>query len=91
MKEFRLCLLYIEHWLRTSYICCLWSNAELDDVYASLPLPEESGWAVSNGEYAISTQWEDRTKMDDIGQAINQMLHGCKCRKGCSSSRCGWM
>jgi hypothetical protein len=55
MKEFRLCLLYIEHWLRTSYICCLWSNAELDDVYASLPLPEESGWAVSNGEYTIDS------------------------------------
>ena len=53
-----------------------------------LPLPEESGWILNDdGTYAID--WEDRATMKEISNTIDQMMHGCKCKKGCSTSKCG--
>lgn len=58
------------HWLRTSYISCLWNNADNHDVYVSLPIPEESGWLLNpDGEYTID--WEDKNMMAEIGLTID--------------------
>ena len=77
----------LRHWLRTTYICNLWSNATLNDVYVNLPLPEGSGWILNNGKYAID--WEDPEKQKEISHDMDQLLHGCKCKKGCTTGRCG--
>lgn len=48
------------HWLRTSYICTLWSNSHLSDIYIRLPPPPEtSGWLrMEDGSYVID--WESK-------------------------------
>lgn len=51
------------HWLRTTYICNLWSNAALGNVYASLPSPQDSGW-ILNGNDLYSIDWEDQDGQD---------------------------
>ena len=76
------------HWLRTTYICNLWSNAALGNVYASLPLPQESGW-ILNGNNIYSIDWEDQDRQETISQSMHQMIKGCKCKKGCNTSGCG--
>ena len=75
------------HWLRTTYMSNLWSNVTQNNVYVSLPLPEESGWILSNEEYSID--WEDTKKQDEIIQSIDLVLHQCKCIKGCATAICG--
>ena len=76
------------HWLRTCYICNLWSNSHLSDIYCGLSLPENSGWILNvNGSYLID--WEDPIKQDHIRQNMDYLLSGCGCKKGCTSARCG--
>ena len=76
------------HWLRTCYICNLWSNSHLSDIYCGLSLPENSGWILNvNGSYLID--WEDPIKQDHIRQNMDYLLSGCGCKKGCTSGKCG--
>ena len=70
------------------YICNLWGNAHLPDVYANLPLRTESGWVV-NEDGTYSLDWNDPTRQQQIGQNMLSLVNGCKCKTGCSSSRCG--
>ena len=49
------------HWMRTTYICNLWGNAHLPDVYENLPLPTESGWVINKDE-TYSIDWDDPTR-----------------------------
>ena len=65
----------------------MWSNATEYDVYVLLPLPEESGWILTNRTiYFID--WEDPVKQDTVSLSLNQMTNGCKCKTGCSMGRC---
>ena len=76
------------HWLRTTYFCNLWSNAALGNVYASLPSPQDSGW-ILNGNNIYSIDWEDQDRQETISPSMHQIIKGCKCKKGCNTSRCG--
>ena len=51
-----------------------------------LPLPEESGWLLNNGDYVID--WEEPEKQVSVTQSLNQIMNGCKCKTGCSTARC---
>ncbi len=74
------------HWLRTCYICSLWSNSHLSNVHASLPRPEDSGWLFQDGKYSID--WEDPAKIEKVRNNIDFLLRGCGCKTGCSTNRC---
>ena len=75
------------HWLRVSYICNLWSNATMHDVYEILLLPEESGWVLENDQYSIDLK--DKKKQETISKSLGQLINGCKCKKGCGTLKCG--
>jgi hypothetical protein len=75
------------HWLRATYVCKLWSNAHLSDIYSNMPLPENSGWISQDNKYYID--WEDAEVQENITQNINYLLNGCNCKSGCTTSRCG--
>ena len=74
------------HWLRSTYICNLWSNATQHDVYAALPLPENSGLILRNAEFFID--WEDPEEQPLISQNVSNMKNGCQCKTGCSNAIC---
>ena len=77
------------HWLRVTYICEMWENSYLTDVYHSLTLPECNGWLKANdGSYSID--WEDPEMQESINGNMQFLLKGCSYTKGCSpTSRCG--
>ena len=56
-------------------------------MYVLLPLPEESGWILTNGT-TYSIDWEDPVKQDTVSLSLHQMTNGCKCKTGCTTGRC---
>ena len=76
------------HWLHTTYICTLWQNSHISDVYINVPLSQQAGWIITeDGSYSID--WEDPDKLKLIRKNIDYLLRGCSCKKGCVSNRCG--
>jgi hypothetical protein len=79
---------FFRHWKRVSYICMMWQNAHLSDIYHNLPTPESSGWII-NEDGTHSIDWDDANTQRHITESINRLLRGCNCKKGCSTNRCG--
>ena len=42
-----------------------------------------------HGNNIYSIDWEDQDRQETISQSMHQMIKGCKCKKGCNTSRCG--
>ena len=76
------------HWLRSCYVCKLWKNSPLSNVYDNLPRPEDSGW-ISEGDGRYQIDWEDPKVAAKIKSNIDFLLKGCNCKKGCTSKKCG--
>ena len=76
------------HWLRSCYVCKLWENSPLSNVYDNLPRPEDSGW-ISEGDGRYQIDWEAPEVAAKIKSNIDFLLKGCNCKKGCTSKKCG--
>jgi hypothetical protein len=79
------------HWMRTSFICCMWENSHLSDINTCLPNPEHSGWLLKDGDYVID--WEDFTQEQRIKKGCTTSWSGCKkrsmsCGPGCMCIGC---
>jgi hypothetical protein len=57
------------HWLRATYVCKLWSNSTLSDIYLNLSLPENSGWLLKDdGSYVID--WENQELQKSVSSNL---------------------
>ena len=65
----------------------MWQNSSEEDMYTSLPLPEESGWIKSDGIYVID--WEAPEIQEKVQKSIEFLIKGCSCKKGCKTANCG--
>lgn len=76
------------HWLRSCWVSRMWQNSPLEDLYSTLPRPEDSGWIRQpNGTSTID--WEAPEVQEKIKMNIVFLLKGCSCRKGCNTKSCG--
>ena len=48
---------------------------------------QEYGWKISDSELRID--WDDATNMEQVRKAVQLLLKGCSCKKGCKTRRCG--
>ena len=53
----------------------MWQNSSEEDMYAPLPLPEESGWMKSDDCYSID--WEAADLQEKIQKSIDFLTKGC--------------
>ena len=67
------------HWLRSCWTSQLWHNSS-EDVYTSLPIPEESGWNESHDGYTFD--WEAPEIQSRVQKSIDFLMKGCSCKKG---------
>jgi len=74
------------HWLRSCWVSQLWHNSSEEDVYLSLPLPEESGWNKSDDGYTFD--WEAPEIQSRVQETIDFLMKGCSCKKGCRTANC---
>ncbi len=66
----------------------MWLNSPLQDLYHSLPCPNDSGWIRQpNGSFSID--WEAPEVQDQIKTNIDFLIKGCSCKKGCKTKSCG--
>ena len=75
------------HWLRSSWIHQMWQRSPHQDVYSTLPEPEQSGWKKNGNNYTID--WEATEVMEKIKGTIHFLTKGCSCKKGCKTNNCG--
>ena len=68
-----------------NWVSNMWSQATLGH-YRFLPL-NEYGWKISDSELRID--WDDATNMEQVRKAVQMLLKGCSCKKGCKTRRCG--
>ena len=71
------------YWMRTTYICLMWTNSPLSNIENELPSPENSDWKLVEGKYSID--WEDPAEMKKVEGNIKYLLRGCACKTGCST------
>ena len=77
------------HWLCSCWVCKLWKNSPLCDVYDNLPRPEDSGWMIRPTDASYQIDWEAPDVAAEIQSNIDFLLKGCSCKKGCRSRNCG--
>ena len=65
----------------------MWQRSPYQDVYSSLPQPEQSGWKKNGDDYIID--WEATEVMDKIKGTIHFLTKGCSYKKGCRTNNCG--
>ena len=75
------------HWLRSCWVHEMWQNSSEEDLYTSLPLPEESGWKKLDDCYSID--WEAPEIQEKVQESIEFLIKGCNCKKGCKTAKCG--
>jgi len=75
------------HWLCSCWVNQLWQNSSEEDVFSSLPLPEESGWNKLDDGYTFD--WEAPEIQSRVQEAIDFLIKGCSCKKGCKTANCG--
>ena len=75
------------HWLRSCWVSQMWQNSSEEDVFSSLPLPEESGWNKSDDGYTFD--WEAPEIQSKVQETIDFLMKGCNCKKGCKTANCG--
>jgi hypothetical protein len=64
----------------------VWSNSIKADQYDGLPLPEENGWLIDNGNYYID--WEAKEVVTKVQDTLDWLSKGCHCKTGCTTNRC---
>ena len=75
------------HWLQSSWVSKLWQNSSKDDIFTSLPPPEESGWLKATDGYKID--WEAPEVERKVQASIDFSTKGYSCKKGCKTASCG--
>ena len=73
------------HWRRTYWVLDRWKKANNNHMVV-YPLAN-FGWKVT-GE-SLTFDWGSENNMEAVRQHVVQLLKGCKCKTGCTTSRCG--
>ena len=72
------------HWLRTCWVSHYWSLAT-QNRYNILDVTL-FGWKLVNG--VIEVDWDDPQNVSRVRERVQLLLHGCGCKKGCTTRRC---
>jgi len=62
----------------------MWQMSFTQDVYSSLPPPEQSGWIKDDKKYSID--WEATEALEKIKGTIHFLTRYCSCKKGCRTN-----
>ena len=73
------------HWKRTCWVLDMWKKAENN--YMVLNPLANFGWKVT--VESLTFDWDSESNMEAVRQSVIQLLKGCKCKTGCTTSRCG--
>ena len=73
------------HWKRTCWVLDMWNKADCNHMVLN-PLTD-FGWKVT--EESLTFDWDSECNMEAVRQRVIQLLEGCKCKTGCTTSRCG--
>ena len=73
------------HWRRTCWVLDMWKKA--DNNHMVLQPLANFGWKVT--DESLTFDWDSESNMDAVRQRVIQLLKGCKCKTGCTTSRCG--
>ena len=72
------------HWLRTTWVVDYWSQATRTTMIL-LPL-DAFGWNTQGTK--LSVEWDSPDNIERVKNRVAFLLHGCKCRTGCTTLRC---
>lgn len=72
------------HWLRTCWVSHYWSMATRNR-YNILDITL-FGWKLHDGE--IEVDWDHPQNVTRVRERVQLLLHGCGCKRGCSTRRC---
>ena len=73
------------HWRRTCWVLDMWKKANNNQMVLH-PLAN-FGWKVT--DESLTFDWDSENNMEAVRQRVIQLLKGCKCRTGYTTSRCG--
>ena len=73
------------HWLRSCWVCKVWSQADKNDVV--YPPLDHFGWAIKDNKLSII--WDTEENIKKVESKIKLWTQGCNCATGCKTNRCG--
>ena len=72
------------HWLRSCWVITMWKQSDRNIMQVADIT--RCGWKINNG--IVSIDWDSDSNLAAINEKVILLTKGCKCKKGCNSSRC---
>ena len=72
------------HWKRSCWVIDMWRQANANKM--TLEPLTNFGWQLDDDDFKI--MWDSPSNIQRIKTRVQELLHGCKCKTGCSTIRC---